>query len=693
MAVDKPVPVPEQQITSIDILGFQGGLNLNGAAVAPPNSFIDCKDIELTVDGCIVPRRTLQPFLPDTVETTYQKLPVLWNNNIYYFTADNGKIRYCKATDTAWSDCTGSNTITTNNGGMTELLRVLDKVLILNGRNGDKLAYVDLATSGFPVTKYTAVADPTVAPTATLTNLAAGSFNIYYAYAYNGAIGETNLSPILTQSINIVRDQWATQTSKGSIKISRPAGAAPTGAESWNLYIALAPTSGSIQATDMLLIAAKLDLNTHDFVDDGTLDIILGQNAPTANSTDGPRVSHGIVEDGNPILFDDVDNPEDIWIGGGGIYALDFSVNNGGYKAQPELGTNFRVTAIIGFRNGQGIPSLTVLFSNTEGLAKQSVLEQDTVNYGNQSFTVWGVKEQHYGAAGVAATSSLINYNGKLLFLSTDGFMSMNTQPLRQNVISTDAISVKQIDKYVRTIKNSAMNTVIGAGWDQKFMWLVPNDGFDTPQQILISDDNNNGAWYTLNIPAQWIGVVSPADDPAFVYVCQGTKSYKLLPGLSTFDLKNGVPQPFSTGATGPLVSMGGPAHNHWQADVQAVFYFTDVIGDLTVGVTYKNLNGKPKTKTKTFHGPKYTPTTAGGWGDPQWTYANFPQIQGWSGTPALDPTKAAVTAQDARIAIPVDDITNESQWFYSTPSDYCNYKLVRISFEGINLGVRPDLQ
>ncbi len=47
----------------------------------------------------------------------------------------------------------------------------------------------------------------------------------------------------------------------------------------------------------------------------------------------------------------------------------------------------------------------------------------------------------------------------------------------------------------------------------------------------------------------------------------------------------------------------------------------------------------------------------------------------------------------DVRVAVRVDDIMNEAQWFYSTPVGYNNYKVKAISFEGINLGVRPDLQ
>lgn len=692
---EKYPKVPETDISSVDVPNFAGGLFLGGDQIAPNNAFIKSKDVELDSYGYITQRRKLSPFLPDTVETTYMKFPVLWQGSITYFTLDDGKAKFCQEGDTGWTDCGGaSNSFTTLNGGFPKFVRVLNNVLILNGKNGDKLAYIDLSTSGFPVVKYTLVTDPASAPTATLTNLSAGSFNIYYAYNYSGAVGETLLSPILTKSINVVRDQWQTQTSKGSIKISRPAGSPPAGAKFWNLYVALAPTSGTIQPSDMLQLAVKLDLNTLDFIDDGTLDINLGSVAPEANSTDGPKVSHGIVEDGNPILFGDEDNPYNIWIGGGGPNAMDFSISNGGYRAEPEKGTNYYPNVIVGFRTGQGVPALTVLYSNTEGLSKQSVLQQQTVSYGDQSFTVWGVTEQHYGAAGVAAPDSAINYNGKLLFMSTDGFLSAETQPTIQNVMSILPVS-SPIDKYIRLFKNSAMSSIIGTGWNNKYMWLVPNAGFDTPQQILVLDTNNkgvagHGAWYTLNISAQWIGVVSPTNDAAFVYISKGNKTYKLLEASSTYDTIDGASVPFSTGATGPLLGMGGNVHNTWQADVQVMFYVMGLIGDMTIGVTYRNQNGKLKTKTRTISGPTFVPSSAGGWGDTGWGYAHGP---GLSSEPVIDDSSGALAPRDIRKPVFIGEIHNEAQWFFQTPADYSSFRLRAVSFEGINLGVRPDLQ
>lgn len=692
MASTQAAPkVPEAEIASIDIPNFAAGLYQNGAQSAPKNSFIDAKDVEISIDGYIIERRTLQPFLPDTVEAGYQKFLVYYNGLDYYFTLDNGKAVWCHQGDTTWTDCTGSNTLTTQAGGRPILIRVQNAILVLNGGNGDKLCYIDLLTTGFPVVKYTLITDPSTAPTAALTVLTAGSFNMYYAYAFTGPVGTTALSPILTQSINVVRDQW-TPTGGQKITITRPT--APAGATFWTLYAATAPTAGVIQVTDLLALAVKIPLTQTTFVDDGQSAIDLGSPAPTVNSTDGPRVQFGIVEEGNPILFGDIDRPYDIHIGGGQIHALDFSIANGGFTAQPEQGTNFYPTSVVGFRNGQGTPSLTVLFSSTDGISKQSVLQQQTVTYGNQTFSVWGLTEQHYGSAGVAAPHSTINYNGKLAFLSTDGFVTMDTQTNRLNVISSTNISALAIGEYVRAIKTLAMPSVIGAGWNDKYMWLVPANGFDTPQQILVYDTSNQKtAWYTMNIQAQWMGVVTPQNSAGFVYICQGTHTYKLQQPNGTYDFKGGVNVPYSTYATGPLVSMGGEVHNTWQADVQTMFYIMGLVGTMTIGITYRNQNGVLKTKSKTISGASFSPSGAGGWGDPGWVYDSAQMPAGFKGEPIISSSNVAVVSKDVRVPVQTDDIMNEAQWFFSTPVGYNSFKLRSVAFEGINLGVRPDLQ
>lgn len=691
MAVTDPVKVPKRKITSIDINGWSGGLFLNGPSLAEGNQFVSSQDVELSPEGRIQPRKSLQRWLPNTVESVYEIFPARIGAELYFFVADENKLKYCQEGDSSWTDCGGTNSITTNNGGKTTFLRALDSILVLNGSNGDKLCYIDLAAPPFEVVKYDFVASPTTALTATATGItASGDFRIYYGYTFSSATGETEISPILTQAISKPRDNWDPEGTE-YITLTRPA-SVPAGATKWNLYIALASTGGSIQPTDMLMLAGGLDLNQEKFTDNGTLAIDIGRgNPPAVNATDGPRVDHGIETNGRPVLFGDVDQPDNIWIGGDGEFARDFSSANGGFRSQPSKGTNYYPASVIGFRNGQGIPSLTILFSNTQGLSKQATLEQQTINYGNQSFVVWGVTEQNYGAAGVASPYGVINYKGQLSFPSTDGMMSMDTQPQLQNVLATKDID-KRIRRYVQRINTSALNEIVGTAWNNRFMWIVPAYGQTTPTEILVRDLDNNGAWFTLRIKAQWIGTVSPPDSPAFTYICQGNRILKLFEAFGTVDYKDGTAETFPTSITGAMIGVNEPL-NAYQAVVQAMFDVRRIIGTVTVGVTYRDTNGKLKTKEKTFEGPAYVRSSSGGWSDPQYLYNGAPTPATWKHSTKIDEASSSLNRVDKRIPLPINDLTNEMQWFLRTPNGFNDYLLRTVSFEGENLGIDPDLR
>lgn len=690
MAVKDPVKVPETKISSLDLDGWSGGLFLNGEELAEGNQFVSSSDIELTPNGRIRPRKSLQQWLPDTVESVYEVFPARVDGELYFFIADENKLKYCQEGDSVWTDCGGDNTITTNNGGKTTFLRVLDSVLVLNGTNGDKLCYIDLTVGTFDVVKYTLVANPPDPLTAAATGITtSGDYMIYYGYTLSSATGETEISPILEQAISKPRDQWDSEGTE-FLTLTRPDfGAEPAGTTYWNLYVALAANGGVIQPSDMLMLAAGLDLNQEKFVDNGTLAIDIGRgNPPSVNATDGPRVDHGIETNGRPVLFGDVDVPDNVWIGGDGEYARDFSSANGGFRAQPSKGTNYYPASIIGFRNGQGIPSITILFSNTQGLSKQATLEQQTINYGNQSFVVWGVTEQNYGAAGVASPYGVVNYKGQLCFPSTDGMLSMDTAPQLQNVLSTREID-KDIREYIRHVNVSALPEIIGTAWNNQFLWIVPANGFVTPNEILVRDLDNNGSWYTLKIPAQWIGVVSPPSSPAFVYICQGNKILKLYDAFGTVDYLDSATT-FPTSIVGAMIGLND-AHNAYQALVQAVFYVLDIIGTITVGVSWRDQNGRLKTKEKTFEGPVYVRSSSGGWSDPGYVY-NSAASPNWTQSTEIDESSSSLNRVSKRIKLSINDLVSEIQWYLRTPDGYNDYMLRTVSYEGENLGVKPDL-
>lgn len=690
MAVDKPLKVEKKNITSTDIVSFNGGLDERGEANAEPNTFVYGRNVMVNLAGLLTHRFGLKKWLPDTVDDVYEVFPAAYDGHTYNIVADDDKIKYCETGDTAWTDCGGANSIVVPAGTITTFLRIQDKVLILNGVT--RLAYVDLAT--MDVVKFTAVTDPATQPSATATTLTlTGNPKIYYATNWNSTVGQTAISPIRTYSVSKSRGTWKTDGTE-YLTIDR-VNTAPAGAVSWNLWIALAPAGASIQPSDMLLLQGGIDLASTTFVDNGTLPIDISRGtAPEDNSTDGMIAAYGVEDKGRPILYGDPDHPHNLYIGGDGDNALDFSPTNGGYTVELNKGTNYYPQGVIGFRNGQGIPSMTVLFSNTTGLSKQTIIEQQTVTYGTQSFVVWTQTEQNYGAAGVSSPYAVINYLGKLIFPTTDGIVSMDTEASMQNVLSSKRISDKA-SRTIASIKNSALPLVVGTAWSNRVLMSVPSRGYNYNNEILVYDMTNDQkpTWYTLDVRAQWIGTISPQAESAFVYVCQDNHIFRLEQSYVALDENSdGTTSPFPVSARGALIGTN-QAHNGYVSVVQVMFYLVDFIGEIEIGVTYRNEVGIMKTKSKFLSRGAYAKSSGGGWSSPPYVFKGGESTYlRWGEFPAITDAELA-TKDTIREPLVLNVLTSELQWFINTNLDNSSFILRSVSYEGINVGVRGDLR
>lgn len=805
--------ITPRDITPLDVVSFDGGLDERGDYNSATNTFVYGRNVMPDQRGLLTQRYVMKRWLPDTVETVYQIYGAVYNGELYYFTADDGRIKYCQDGDTSWTVCgtantqaslttaltgtnndlkftaydsktwygtlgnaitiayvnagaskplvvsvasnaisvqlatngssvitstasqilaavnahttaskmvvatlaagndgtgvvtalaatnltggvNGTNQFTTGTGVKTMFSRVLDKVMIVNGV--EKIAYVDLATMN--VTKYTALTNPSNAPTASVSGSGltlTGSFKIYYAISFNSSVGETAISPIYGGAANVSKDRYSWKSDGTDyIDVARN-NTAPGGAKSWNLYMATKAAGGTVAATDLLPLAQGLDINTTTFRDNGALPLNLSAGtAPQDNSTDGPTCRFVLETGGRPILYGDVNNPYNIWIGGDGDNALDFSPNNGGYRVEVSKGTNYYPTNIVGFRNGQGIPSLTVLFSNPNGLSRQAILEQQTVTYSNISFVVWGVTEQNYGSAGVAAPYGVLNYLGGLYFPSTDGFVRMDTEASLQNVLSTKRIT-DAVYQTVGSIKNTALGDIVGAAWDNKIIWSIPSRGYDFNNELLIHDmkNTNNPIWYKWDIRAQWVGVISPSTAASFVYVCQDNHIFRLVKGYVAADENSlGALVPFATEARGGWSGLN-PAHNEYKAVVQVVYDMVDVLGSANLTVSY--LRGKtPRSQTKVANWNTYATSSLDGWDNSNYTYENGDGDYGaWDDIAPLSGDAAGGKTRE-REKIRLKSITNEVQWQISTDQGTTSSFIARaISFEGVNLGNKVDLR
>ena len=692
-------------VISSPIISANGGLDTRLPQDAAPNTFSEGENVSVTTQGLLTFRPGLKAWLPDTVGTVYQVYPAFYNDDIFYFICDDGLVKYCQEGDTAWTNCGGANDITTGTGIRYQFIHAENKLYVANGH--DTSMYVDLTT--MDVVVFDPVADPTNAPTAaafgsglTYATSSGGStpYPIYYSITFNGAIGETVNSPILTGWVSIDRVDWDGTNTYGLV-ITRN-NSVPTNATSWNLYVASAASTGSITNDDMLLLAGGLDINTTTFNDNGSLQPDLNHGtAPNDNSTQGFTATYGCEIDGRVFLWGIVGDEYSLMIGGNPGNAFDFTPTNGGYKLTMNQGTNFFPTNLVSFRNSQGIPSLTMLYSNTQGTSKQAVIEQSTVNYGNFSFVVWGATDQGRNVPAGASPYGVFAYNNSLYFPTNSAVMELTTRPTTLNVLSVNNISIPIANLY-QTINADQLPNIVGCGIDDRMYFSCAVEGFASNNIILVYDytDSNNPRWYPWNIRQQWVGVISPPSNQWFLYVCQDNHIFKLKQGFVAQDEdSHGIPTPFVFGATGPMTGTN-PDHSAYLALVQAMFYLLNVVGDIdiTVNYTVSSPSGivAPKSRSKTINGPPASASVDGNWTDYSYEFlpAEVPLL-GWGENPVFSTSDGQQASADYRKPVPVNQVVNESQWSFL--ADITNGPVAgtlrAVSYEGVNIGPKADIQ
>ena len=105
MAVTEPVKVKAASITSSDVLSFAGGLDERGDYNIAPDSISYGRNAMVNSANNATKRLSKKRWLPDSVGFNSEVSTVYYNGELYYFIADDGKIKYCQDNDTAWTNC------------------------------------------------------------------------------------------------------------------------------------------------------------------------------------------------------------------------------------------------------------------------------------------------------------------------------------------------------------------------------------------------------------------------------------------------------------------------------------------------------------------------------------------------------------------------------------------------------------
>jgi len=692
MAVTNPVKVKGAEITSSDVVSFDAGLDERGDYNIAPNSISYGRNGRINSAGNFTKRLSKKKWLPNSVAFNSEVATVYYGGEILYFIADDGKVKYCRENDTDWTDCGGSNSITTDSGVITTFLRVNDVLFCMNGT--DELRFITLST--LAMTVFTHVNDPTAAITAAATGITTtGPFKVYYAYTYNSdGGGETAIGPILSQSVSKSRSTWKSDGTEYLTLTFNDT--PPAGATSRNLYAAIALQGTTPVASDLAMLKPNIPIADASFVDNGSVPFDISFNtAPDQNSTAGIKASNGVMAGNIPVLYGDPDNPYNLYFGGLTDDGVSFGSNNGAQRLPLLKGTNFYPTSVVGFRNNQGIPNLLALFSGTEGVSKQQIISQKQLTYGNTTINYWGADDLNAGASAVYAKYGVVPYLGQLLFPSADGITSIKTDPNLQNVLQPSIIS-QAVSKTYSTIKNASFDKIVGAAWNNLVAFAIPSRGYNYNNQLLIYDlaNKDKPKWYIWDLAVDWIGTISPHNKDSFFYIRQGNEFFKLVESYVAEDENaNGTSTAYPVVVEGNLKAFS-QGKNVYMAVTQAVFYLAEFIGTVTIEVTYYDRKGRPKKKSKTFTNGSFTRNLLTGWGNPRLLWQSFNnRMIGWS-TPLPIAGEANVSQKAikrCRIRLP-NPVVNEIKFKASSDLDNTSFDLVNGNFEGVNIGVIGDI-
>lgn len=693
MAVDKPVKVKGAAIvTPAQVISFAAGLDERGDYNITPDAMSYGRNAMINSANNATKRLSKRRWLPDSVGFNSEVSTVYYGGEIIHFIADDGKVKYCRPTDSAWTDCGGSNAITTTAGLITTFMRTNNWLLCGNGV--DEMRYIDLATLN--MVQFTHVNDPIPAITAVASGITGvGPFNVYYAYTYNSdGGGETAISPILTQAVSKSRSTWLVDGTEYLTLTFNDT--PPAGATSRNLYAAIALQGTTPVASDLAMLKSNIPTADASFVDNGSLPFNISFNpAPNTNSTDGIKASNFTMSGTIPVAYGDPDNPYDIYFGALTDTGVSFGANNGAQRLPLLKGTNYYPTSVIGFRNNQNIPNLLALFTGTEGVSKQQIISLKTLSYGNTTIQYWGADDLNAGASAVYSRYGVVSFLNQLIFPSSAGITSIKTDANLQNVLSPSIIS-DPVSKTYNTIKNADFNKIVGAPWNNLVAFAIPSRGYDYNNQMLIYDltNRNKPKWYLWDLAIDWVGTVSPPNSDSFWYIRQGNKFFKLIDAYVAEDEESdGTSTPFPVVVETALVPISA-ARNAFFAFTQCVVYVANFVGTITVDVSYIDEKGRTKTKRKIFTNGSLTRNIFGGWGNPRLLWRSFNnRVINWS-TPmpvSGETNSSQKSVKRLRIRMP-NPVTNEFKVSVSSDLSNTSFDLVSAVPEGVNIGVIGDI-
>ena len=325
---------------------------------------------------------------------------------------------------------------------------------------------------------YTSLSTPS-APTIAPTGLSGTANSYYYKIARVNNVGfSIASSATAVVQANLSRENWDTTTNFATLTL--PAFEATqtradvfVSSDNTNFYYLGSTTSTS-------------------FIDDGSWVVSPGVEAPTDNTSQGPKVEELRNVGSRLYGVRDTVNKYRIWFSGSGSYAGYFSSAYDGGYIDWQKGGKFFPVKVEDYRDGKGTPYATVWCKSADGQGCIIQITLDTLTVADVSITVPSAYRLP-GSRGTGAPGSVVNVLNDYMFYNSQAFYNLGSRAQFLNLLSTDESSAN-IRPTVKQISTDAEDHIASAYYDARVYFSVPYGSSATNSHTIIFDTERK-AW------------------------------------------------------------------------------------------------------------------------------------------------------------------------------------------------------
>lgn len=474
--VNLPLSTPEPQYMTLDTFK-KGVITLIDKSRLPKDALEEANNIFLVEDGMPAVRPGVGWY--GAVSPNGQPIDGVdyfdFNGTLHLVMAAGGTFYRSTNDGDTWTACTGGSytagsTVNMNqNGGYLYLTNGVDNIQRYDGTTTIQ-TYTALATPGAPVVSQTGLGTTT--------------FQYLYKVSSVNQVGFSAASAAGTgvTKFTLPRANWASGTAYATIAIP-----AVTGATRYDVYI-------SEDGVDYFYLSSVVPATVGaaaSFIDDGTAVVIPSTTAPTANTTQGPKVAELTNVGSRQYGVRDSENRYRIWFTGTGTYAGAFSSSYDGGWLEWQKGGKLIPKKVVDYRKGNNDPIATIWCDSADGQGGILQMSLETLTIGDVSVTVPSAY-QLPGSRGTPAPGSVVNVLNDYMFYNSQAFYNLGSRAQFLNLLSTDEASAN-IRPTVKSISTSGEANIVSVYSDARVFFSVPNGSDDNNTTIVY--DTERRAW------------------------------------------------------------------------------------------------------------------------------------------------------------------------------------------------------